>query len=522
MAATGAVAQETPPSDPPKQEETPAERPTLWNEITLGYTSFRHGTSALRQYARPTQGLSLHELRLFGPQTETTPFYVLSYRGMPEQDNVLEGTVILNRGHTIVRGSREQYQYDVLDWRPRERSSEDNTQFTVDHSFAPGFGGFLSYRANERNDRYSAPRDAERTRTRTVAAGIGGSLLGGNANVAVVDRRITDDSRLQPNSLQRRVEASYARDFGSSISLEGSASLARIEQAGLRSSDVRSYAFAGFADLGPTTGLHFNFGRQDLDLNNVENAHVRKRLVSGVRLIQRLPGWNLQLGFKHKESERIRTDQSFVDVPKSNEYEGRLSGRFGQARVTVRGSWEDLRATAVMNTSDTRQLLWDDRATFQAKVDGGGELFSAYGSYTYRFQQNKQRGVEIGWQNLVVGGSYVLNSSLNGYAELAADNFNVTGGSETGQSLDFYFPNARSASVGINWAKDANLSASAGLNYYESGDVKGTQLTLSLKRQLSADHSLELVVAPWRQEDRLYNLTGYKTTFLMARYTVRF
>jgi hypothetical protein len=74
----------------------------------------------------------------------------------------------------------------------------------------------------------------------------------------------------------------------------------------------------------------------------------------------------------------------------------------------------------------------------------------------------------------------------------------------------------------LNWAKDQNLSASASLNYYDSGDVRGTQLTLSLRRRMGADHELELVLAPWRHEDRLLNLTGYRTTFLSARYTVRF
>jgi hypothetical protein len=39
---------------------------------------------------------------------------------------------------------------------------------------------------------------------------------------------------------------------------------------------------------------------------------------------------------------------------------------------------------------------------------------------------------------------------------------------------------------------------------------------------MGADHELELVLAPWRHEDRLLNLTGYRTTFLSARYTVRF
>lgn len=524
MAVVSASAQETPPqTDPPKKEAEPEEEmiPVRWNEITAGYSSFRVN-SGLSRYARPTEGLSLHELKLFSPAGEKTPYAKLTLRGMPDQDNVIDGAVALNRGNTVIRGSRRQHKFYSFDWRPKLDSEDNETEVTVNHSFGPNLGGFLSYRSSERDGRYPAPREAEHTRSTTVAGGVGGNVLGGNLALTVSDRRTHDDTRVRPGTLQRRIDATYSRDFGDSFSLEGSTAYTRIEQAGWASSNVRSYALAGNWDLSESTSVQFHFGRQDLDLNAVLNAHARKRLVSSARLLHRWPGWSFQFGFKHRETERVRKDQAWVDVPKQNDYEARLAGRLGPARLTLRGTWEDLKETATMQTLDTRQMLWDDRTMFQLKLDGGGELFTAYGTYTYKFQQNRQRGVEIGWNNVVLGGSYVFNNALNGYAEFSADDFHVQGGAESGQSLDFYFPNSRSAAFGLNWAKDPSLSASASLNYYESGDVRGTQLTLSLRRRISADHDLELVVAPWRHEDRLFNLTGYRTTFLMARYTVRF
>lgn len=524
MAMVGAVAQETPPpTEPQKKEEEPEEEiiPVKWNEITVGYSSFRVN-SGLSRYARPSEGLSLHDLKFLVPGSESTPYARLVLRGMPSQDNLIDGYVALNRGRTVVRGSRKQYKFYAFDWRPTDPSEDNEAEVTVEHSFAPNIGGFITYKSSERDGRYPAPRDAEHIRARTLAGGVGGKVLGGNLGLTLSDRRLNDDTGAQPASLQRRFDASYARDFGDTLSLEGSAGFTRIEQAGLASSNIRTYALSGAWDVSPSTGLQFHFGRQDFDLNSILNAHAQKRLVSSVRLMHRWPGWSFQFGFKHKETERVRADQSFVDVPKVNEYDARLAGRLGPARLTLRGSWEDLRETAIMNTFDTRQLLWDDRATFQAKLDGGGDAFSAYGTYTYKFQQNKQRGVEIGWNNVAIGGSYVFTPAVNGYAEFSADDFHVLGGAETGQDLDFFFPNSRSFALGLNWSKDASLTASASLNYYESGNVRGTQLTLSLRRRLCADHDLELVVAPWRHEDRQFNLTGYRTTFLSARYTVRF
>jgi hypothetical protein len=525
FSAVGGMAQETPPpTDPPKQEEQDPDEeiiPVKWNEITVGYSTFK-SNQGLSRYAQPSEGFNLHELKLFTPGTEKTPSAWLVMRGLAPQDNYIAGYIALNRGNTVLRGARGQHKYDEFDWHSKDRSEDNVTEITLDHAFAPNFGGYAIYRATERDARYTAPRDAEHMRTRQFAGGVGGKVLGGNLDVNYSDRRSFDDTGVQPGTLQQTVSAGYSRDFGSLFSLEGTAASTKIQQAGLANSFVRSYALAGAWDLAPSTGLQFHLGRQDLDLNNVQNAHIRKRLLTSIRLQHRFPGWNLQFGYKHRETERIRADQSFIDVPKSNEYDARLSGSLGPARVTLRGSWEDLRETAVMNTPDTRQLLWDDRAMFQAKLDGGNDVFAAYGTYTYRFQQNKQRGVDIRWNNLVLGGSYVFNPAWNAYIEFAADNFAVSGGTESGQSLDFYFPNSRSLAFGVNWSQDPRMSASANLNYYESGDVRGTQLTLSLRRRLSEDHDLELVVAPWRHEDRLYNLTGYRTTFASLRYTVRF
>jgi hypothetical protein len=93
---------------------------------------------------------------------------------------------------------------------------------------------------------------------------------------------------------------------------------------------------------------------------------------------------------------------------------------------------------------------------------------------------------------------------------------------ETGQTLDFYFPDSWNLAMGVDWSKDPRLVASASLNFFESGDVRGTQLTLSARTALSPDSELELLVAPWARDDRLLDQTSFRTTFVSARYKVRF
>lgn len=524
IVTAGAFAQDPADTkDPQGQEETQDEKvvPPKTNEIGFGFSNFR-GNPDMSAYGRLTEGLALYYLHLLNPASPTFPYTKLTINGFPKQDSEVQGEIALNRGHTVLRGTRSQYSYFVSDWKPRASSEDNKTRLTLDHSFSPSFGGFVKYEATERDARYSAPRDPDHMKTRSIAGGIGGTLGGGNVGLTVSDRRLSDDTGVRPETLQRQFGATYAKDFGDSLSLDGAASYTRIEQAGLDSSAVRSYALGGALDLGPTTGLQFHLGRQDYDLSTVQNAYVRKRFVTTARLLQRLNGWNLQFGYKHAETERVRADQTFVDVPKTDTYDARLSGRVGKAHVTLRGSWEDLRNPAVVQTNDSRQLQWDDRTMFQAKLDGGGEAFSPYGTYTYKFQKNAARDVEVGWHNMAVGGSYVFSPDLNGYAEFSSDDFRVGGGFETGQALDFYFPNSRTFACGLNWTKDPKLTASASLNFYESGDARGSQLTLSLHRRISDDHDLELVVAPWRHEDLLYDLTGYQTTIVMARYNIRF
>jgi hypothetical protein len=108
------------------------------------------------------------------------------------------------------------------------------------------------------------------------------------------------------------------------------------------------------------------------------------------------------------------------------------------------------------------------------------------------------------------------------YAESAYEDYRARGDLGGGASLDAFFPNSRTATTGLNWSYDPTLNLTAGLNYYVSGDICGTQWTFNLRKVFSPDHELGIVVAPWSQSDRLYGVSNYRETILSAQYTVKF
>ena len=502
------------------QDEDEEERPIV-SELTIGATSFGSDRE-LYQYASPFEGFGLHSLRYLSPLSETSPFMRLILRGMPDQDNLVDAYGVLNEGRTAFSFRKTQYSRTVLDWKPTDQSSYDDIALTIDHAISPNLGAFLTYHTDKRGTNYPAPRATDQTRTQTLGGGVGGQIFGGNAGVSFTDRRTYDGEDVQPDTSQQTVNATYTREMNEKLTLGGVLSFTRIEQVGNLSSDISAYKLTGLYDAGPQTDVQFQFSRLDSDMDSVMNAYVRKRLQTNVRLVHRLPGWTAQLAYNHNESERVRSDQSYADVPKTNGFDLRLSGKLGSTKVKLRGSWENVSNDAVMLTDDPRQLYWGDRATYQARFERGNENYTAYGSYTYRLNQNDERDVEIGWHNVAFGGSYVFNSDLYGYMEVAFDDFQVEGKSETGVELDDFFPNAKTFALGAGWSQSPELSATVNLNFYESGNVRGTQLTCSIKRILSTTNELEVVVAPWNRKDQEFDLNTYHSTFLSARFTTRF
>lgn len=527
MMAMAAViwAQDAPADQKEESEETAI--PVKYNRLSFGYNTYWGHPSGnpmrLWQNGRMYEGLGLHELRFFGPWGEKNPYFLLGLKGDPSKDMALEAALALCDGQMLLKGYRTRNSNNGYDLVDVGLSQDDITRFTADRQLGPNLGAFYLYDSRSRDQSFPGPRPNGVIKTHTNAVGVGGNLLNGRAGITYSDSRTNDYKGTQPGTVRKSWDLNYAGQF-SGLGLEGSYGYTRIEQSGWKSSSITSMALRGEYDLGPNTNLQFHFGRDDLDIPITQNATVQKRFSTGVRVNQKLFNkWNLQVGYTRKESERLRANHTFVDVPKSNVWDARLTGRLTPyARLTARLRWDDLVASAGYQTPDPRQLQWDDNVLFQAKLDGGTDLLSYYAVYTYRFRQNRTRETEINWNNWTVGGSYQFTPTLSGFLELSQDSLLAGGAESGGVRLDDFFPSSRSIAAGLTWVRDENMSLSTSLNLYETNNSRYSQLNLNYRRRLSPDHELELMFSPWRFDDRLYDVTGYKATLASARMTIRF
>lgn len=531
MLAVFSAAQQTPPPPPeeePQDADQAVEEPeprTLWNWISLGYTGWepRGDKFRIRPYATPPEGITLKDLHFFTPGGDKMPFARLRFRGMLDQDSVGDGLAIFNRGATVVEVERKESQFFARSLTPTEESRDREASIMVSHAITPNIGAFVKYRDDSRKHAFEAPRGAERTRSRTISGGVAGKVLGGHATVTVADHRFYDSTGTQPTTLQRRFDANYVADVGPTFNIEGSAGVTKIEQTGLPSSHIRNYALAGSWDFADSTALHFHLGRQDRDLNTVQNAYVKSYFTTSARLVHRWNRWSAQLGFRHNEAERFRADQSFVDVPKWNVWDARVFGRINDnIRLTAKGSWEEKKGDAVMLTADPRSMLWNDKASAELKLDGGNEMFNGYASLSYRYRRNAHRGIEVRWHNFAVGGSYVFSPEVLGYLEFARDGYKVTGGTETGIALEDFFAESLSLAAGVDWTVSANDSLSVAANFYETNNERGFRLTGQYRRQISPNQAISVFVAPWRLDDRQFGRSDYRTTLFGVDYTLKF
>jgi hypothetical protein len=265
----------------------------------------------------------------------------------------------------------------------------------------------------------------------------------------------------------------------------------------------------------------------------VENAYVQEIFVTSIRLVHQFPGVSFQAGFQHKEAERVRADQSYVDVPKWDTYDARLSTRITPSvRLSAKGSWEHMRNGPQVVSDDNRSLFWDDRVRGQIKIDGGNDRFAGYAVYGYRFDQNSGREVEIATHNFTLGANYIFNDKASAYLEYANETIEAKGVDDDGLSLDDFFPSSISFAFGMDYSIRANESVSVAISHYFTrnanplrlvdGNIRGTEITATYNRQLGPNSSLQVVFAPWTYSDRLVEQMRYRATALGINYRIKF
>lgn len=127
-----------------------------------------------------------------------------------------------------------------------------------------------------------------------------------------------------------------------------------LRQQNRSNSRMETLNLAGDIALSSATVLALAFRQDKISLPVLRNAYLRERRNTNALLIHRWNRWSLHMGVRERESERVRADHSFVDVPRWWTVEGRLWGRLSkQLRLTVRG-WDERLATHQRCSPPTR------------------------------------------------------------------------------------------------------------------------------------------------------------------------
>ena len=526
---TGAWAQNATP--PAGQEPDENEAPVKVRWFSLGYYGWAETGNGhkLRQYATPSRGFQIGELRLVAPANGKSPYSTLILRGSPDGDRIATGAVSFADGRGMAKATVSRHEFYDPTPMVIPASSEDVAEATVQYAISPDIGVFYRFKQRTRDMSFEAPKDPTYYRTKSRAGGIEGKVMGGHLGVTVADNRFYDKTGSQPNSIQHRIDARYSVAPIPALNIEGMYAQTRIEQVGRVDGEVNSWAVAADLDMGPSTALLVNVRRDEIDFPIIENAHVRERFLTSARLVHRAGKVAFQAGFLHRESERIRADQQFVDVPSWDTYDAKISGRFAKdIRYSVGWSWEHLTQGPTMLTEDARALYWDDRVRAQVKLSGGGERCNGYATYGLRYDQNSPRETEIRSHNLAFGGSYAVDDKTSAFLEIAGTQYKVNGD----DTLVSFFPGSTSFSIGADHALRPNESVSLGVNWFvtdndnplgdKDNNVRGTQINASYRRQIDANSSLELTYSPWRYTDRAYDAMNYRTTVVGLTFNTRF
>lgn len=519
-----ALAQDDPkPADPEATAES-APAPDKLNSIGLRYAGWmkHNGIRKFSPMGTAPNGLSISTLDYLLPAKNKSPYAKLTLRNIGDDDAYAGGMFVIG-SRIIVKGDIRTLNFFADEPTQPGTSRRRNNSLQTKVAIAPNVGAYASYSNVQQSLEFSGPKPNRHQRSETYAAGVEGKMLGGYTGVNVSSSRISDQNGAQPTSAQRRIDGSYAIDVTPTVSLAANASYTKIQQNGLRDSSAKAVGLASTFDLGGTSALHLELSRLQISLPNAKNAYDRKRVQTAISFTNHDYGWTTSVSYRHKENERFNTDHSYVDVPSWDVYDLRMSRRLGANRLSIRGSWTNLRGKFTPQTNDPALLQWDDDAMFQVKLAGGNEKQQMYGVYTYGFKQNRARNVNLNTQTLNGGLSYTFNPKLLGYFEAGFEHYRsgtVFPNSVT--SLTYYYRDGIQMTAGLDYAVSDNANLTASLNSYGTNNVFGRQFTFGYSRKLDADRSLQILVSPWIHNDRLYNLTGTSNTAISVQFKSKF
>lgn len=526
---------EPPAPSPEPEQEAEALKPVKWNLIGVSALDVRHTGNAhkLHQYGRIPEGFVLRELDILMPARGSIPYTRVWASGTTRDSSVFQARAIALDGR--LSASWSDSNHVSLDPAPTDvlESGNRTVEANVSAALTPKIAAYWSYRERKVNQYPEVPYTPRRGRTKSFTGGISGEVLGGALSLSSGDRRTYSQSPNHRDSVVKHFEGSYQLRLVPALAVEGAYEWARLSAPGLPRNTRESWGFNADWDLSEQSSLNLYSRFDDYDLNISDTAYVRQRFTAGAKLSHEIGDGRLQLGYRHSEAERVRADQAFVDVPKSDQFEGRVSGKAGGGiRYVLRGSWEHTNDAAKMLTEDPRQLFWDDRVLGQLSLFKSFDRWSGYATYTNRFLQNSGRDVELGHDAYLLGANYAIDDRTSGYFEYSHEDYRGRGVTEEGYNFDDFFPSASVWALGFDFAQTLTQSFSLGLTYMTTRDanpllladqnVRRFEITSNFRKRLSEDSSLEVLFAPWRHEDRVVSTMDVRSAVFGLTYRTKF
>ena len=537
---TPVQAQVTPPSEqetaaPPESPEQPLPAPPKHLTVDFGWSFWNEDGNAkkFRQYATPPNSRFLRELRYISPFWRNRDNIRLQLWSPTEDDYRLEANLSFRFGSTRIEGWTTRNRFLTPSPAPLPVSERTATEAFFKQSLTPDFSVFVRYRQDGQNHYVDIPRTPLLQNVRYWDAVAEGQLGNGQISIGYTDWRYFDRTDTFPDTGMERWHARYLWEMNPRLAVEGSVARMELRQQNRPSSRMETWNLSTDWVLSNSTDLALSFRRDQMTLPVVQNAYVRERRQSQALLIHRWNRWNLQFGVRQREAERIRADQTFVDVPRWWTVEGRLWGRLNrQLRLTVRGFTEYLNDPPVVVGTDTRSLFWDERRFAQVKLDGGTPLFNGYISYNYRQWTNDARAVALNLTGFTLGGTYTPNDRLSVFAEYSTEAWGAKSEVTTFPTVANFFPNSRVGTIGLNWTIDARTQLSLTYTNFvtdndnplllRDGNTEGRFLTANLTYLLPSDYQLTVTIAPWVYRDQVDRWMDYDTQLVMLSLSGRF
>ncbi|MDR3691415.1 MAG: acid shock protein [Fimbriimonas sp.] len=499
-----------------------SEAKPLLNTLDLAYTTWSstRNINTIHRNGYVQGGFGIADLKILEP-FETDHLMWFDFKGNPSNDYGTRLVTQWGDGTTLKAGAGE-FSYYEPSFGTNLPSQDKSWDVSIDRQLAPNFGAFVAYRYDESQHHFPAPYAQPNYNNSTASFGIQKGMGDTTIGVTLSENRFSDLLQIQPNTLTDRGEMRLSNTSGN-LSTQAVAATTMIQQPGEQKSFIRDYGLSGIYDVSENSNLAAQWHEQILDLNSVQNAYVRKKVSTGATYDLRLGNWGAALGFQHREEERVRADHSFVDVPKWNTWDFKLTGRLAKAyRVSLKSTIEDLTTSPVFLTDDPSLLYWSRKETVAAKISTGNTINTGYFTYTYRYRQNNDRGLSVNWYNFALGGSRVFSPKLLGYAEFASDQYNSGGQSAQDSAIGSYFPSSETFMFGLDYTRNSRENLSLVLSSFYTQDEWGQQVAVTYHLDWGKERNLQITYSPWLQRDRLYDVDTFDAPILQVKVGTRF